>query len=429
MKIIKKANSFIQVCLKKGIVYIFSGSVLIKFISFFSSIVLIRLITKEDYGILASIENLYGYLHLIMGFGLGNAFLRFIVLSNTMQQKLGWYKYLVNAGTKNNIVILVLLFLVSNFFLKNTTTYVNSNYIMIFCLALPFQYLAEANTLTYRSLQLYRTYGSATVLIVFIVVGIRLIFVYFFGLFGAVVSFTLAYLIISIILIRYTLVKVFKGIEQEKIFDKQKCIAKKYSFHFMITNGIWTLFLLNDIFFLNFFLKDASLVAEYKVASVLPANLSIISQSVAIFITPFFISNENNKGWIKEKFLYLVLLLFISIGIICLLLNIFSVPIIAFLFGENYHNVSKYMELLLVVGFVNSVFRGPMANILSAVGKVKYNLYVSLMGLLLQIVFDIILIPIFGIWGVIFSNLTAYLMMTIVLLIIFNKQYHLLDQN
>ena len=44
----------------------------------------------------------------------------------------------------------------------------------------------------------------------------------------------------------------------------------------MITNGIWSLFMLMDIFLLGKLVNDPIIIADYKIAYAWPANISIV---------------------------------------------------------------------------------------------------------------------------------------------------------
>ena len=61
---------------KTGFFHIFGGSVINKAISFLSSIVLVRLLTKGEYGIFTYAWNIYSIILLFNGFGLESSTLQ-----------------------------------------------------------------------------------------------------------------------------------------------------------------------------------------------------------------------------------------------------------------------------------------------------------------------------------------------------------------
>ena len=59
----------------------------------------------------------------------------------------------------------------------------------------------------------------------------------------------------------------------------------------MITNGLWSAFMLNDTFLIGRYCSP-EVLAEYKVAYTIPGSVSLLSTSIGIFIAPYFVRNE-----------------------------------------------------------------------------------------------------------------------------------------
>ena len=73
------------------------------------------------------------------------------------------------------------------------------------------------------------------------------------------------------------------------------------------------------------------------------------------------------------------------------------------------------MRILLLASFFNNGIRATIANILSAIGIQKINLFIASGGIFFQIILDICLIPNFGEIGVAYSNMIVYAGMSIAL--------------
>ena len=82
------------------------------------------------------------------------------------------------------------------------------------------------------------------------------------------------------------------------------------------------------------------------------------------------------------------------------------------------------MRGLLIAAFLNNGIRYTCANILAAMGEIKYNMIVSGLGIFAQIVLDVLLIPRIGVMAVAISNCIVFLMMGITLLIVFMRKYY-----
>ncbi len=87
------------------------------------------------------------------------------------------------------------------------------------------------------------------------------------------------------------------------------------------------------------------------------------------------------------------------------------------------------MRLLIIAQFMNNAIRATTANVLAAMGKIRINMIVSFIGLGLQILFDILLIPRFGGYAVAFIGIANFSFMGLTLFLVFAKQYRLFKKD
>ena len=71
----------------KGAFAILSGAFLTKVAAFLGSLILVRIMSKSEFGVLGYMENLYTYACLFAGYGLNNAVYRYLVLKETEAEK------------------------------------------------------------------------------------------------------------------------------------------------------------------------------------------------------------------------------------------------------------------------------------------------------------------------------------------------------
>ena len=94
------------------------------------------------------------------------------------------------------------------------------------------------------------------------------------------------------------------------------------------------------------------------------------------------------------------------------------------MYGEQYLNIVGLMRLLLLAAFLNSGLRYTTANILAAMGEVRYNMIISGVGIFVQIILDFILIPRLGVIAVAISNCIVFFAMSIFLMVIFIHKFY-----
>jgi len=154
--------------------------------------------------------------------------------------------------------------------------------------------------------------------------------------------------------------------------------------------------------------------------------MSILTWAMGIFVAPYFTKHENEKDydWVKSKFNQVLKMTALIIGVDALLCFVLAKPLILLLFGKEYLFSVPIMKVLLLASFFNNGIRAPIANVLSAMGIQKLNLYVASGGIILQVLLDVLLIPDFGGMGVAWSNSVVYLSMSLMLSYIFWNKYY-----
>lgn len=417
-------NQFIKLK-EKGVFHIFFGSLLSKFVAFFGSVFLIRVLSKTSYGVLGYIENIYGYIYIFAGMGLGNALLRYVILAKTDEEKLGHYKYTIKTGTKFNIILVLIVSTISIFY-PHPEEFASAKWLLIIILfAMPFQFLTDSNSLTYRAMLDNKRYAMTAFITSVAVIASKYIGAVLFDLNGVVAANIIINAIfgISICIVTYNIY--FKGKQEAQIEKNDKKLVNRYSIQYMITNGIWAIFMLNDIFLLGRITGSASVVADYKVAYVLAGNVSIISMAIGIFIGPYFVKHESDHRWVWENYKKVFLATAGIIAPIVLILFIFAKPIISVLYGAQYENTVIVLRALLIAAFANSGLRFTTAHILSSMGQIKYNMIISCLGMLCQIGINILIIPIYGALGAAITSILVYSVMAISLFVVFIKKYRL----
>ena len=111
-------------------------------------------------------------------------------------------------------------------------------------------------------------------------------------------------------------------------------------------------------------------------------------------------------------------------GTVVVLIAIFSRPLIELMYGEQYLNIIPLMRVLLLAAFFNSGLRFTTANLLASMGEIKYNMIISGVGIAIQTILDLMLIPHFGVMAVAVSNCFIYFFMAIGLFYVFFKKYY-----
>lgn len=412
----------------KGALHILLGAFSTKFVSLFGSIFIVRLLTKSDYGLLGYIENLYSFIYIIGGLGLSNATIRYVVLADNLEKKKGYYIYIRNRSLIYNFIF-VFIFIVIDYLYPHPTEFEDSKLLIVIILfMLPFQYDMQNNLMLERAMFNNKRYAWLSFFTAAIFIAAKIVGAYVGDIIAVLILSTSVNIFCDIYTQRSVNKRYFNNIQTNKIAKKQRREIDIYSIQFMVTNGLWSLFMVMDVFLLGKLGASSIELADYKVAYIWPANLGIVGSCMAVFITPYFVKNENNLEWIRNNFkkIYLInLVVSIAIGISIWVL---AKPLIYIYSGAKYLNTIPLMRVILIGAVLNNGCRMITANALSAMGQVKYNMIVSAIGFVLQILLNLYLIPLCGSYGVAYTSIIVYSLMSIALIVVFIKKYYLNKQ-
>lgn len=407
---------------KKGLVHVLAGNFMTKLVSFFGSIFLVRVLSKQEYGILGYLENLYGYVLVLAGMGLSNAILRYVVRADDTSEKYAFFRYAYRKGFLWNLLLIALagVFII---FYPHKEDYKNYTWLInILLLGLPFQYLTDNVLCNERAMFANQRYAVMSFLLSFAIIISKIAFGYFGGIKAVVFSQVLVYALLAILMMLSTKKHYYSNISAVGLSAQTKRQVDGYSLQYMITNGLWTIFMLNDTFILGRFCNP-SVIAEYRAAYTLPGSVALISSALGIFVAPYFVRNENNPAWVKRNFIRVYSATAVVVGIVCLGIGVLARPVVWLLYGEEYLNIVGIMRILLLAAFLNCGLRFTTANLLAAMGEVKYNMIVSGIGMAMQIAINLYAAPIYGVISVTITSCVVYAFMAVALLVVFVKKH------
>ena len=407
-----------------GALHITIGTFLTKFVAFFGSIAVVRLMSKNEYGLMGYAENIYSYALIFAGAGLSNAVTRYLIISKDAGEKKKFFVYIVRTGIFINIIIAVLMCL-AGLSADIPSNYSDAKYLIpIAALLLPLQDLVNAELYTLRAFFMNKLYAVAAFVTSFLLIAGRITGAVKGGAAGVFWSRVLLNAIFAFAGFVYIWKKFFSGYTYSALNRSVKKDVISFSVQYMITNGFWAVLMLNDAFMLGQLLNDPGELADYKAACVLPGNISVFATAIGTFIAPYFIKNETDTEWVQKWFKKTYVITMTVAGTATLLVILLAEPLITLMYGEQYLNITDVMRVLLVGAFINSGLRYTTANLLAAMGQVKYNMIVSGTGILIQLVMDYVLIPRMGIMAVAVTDCVVFLMMAVVLLVVFYHMYY-----
>lgn len=383
---------------KTGFFSIFLSSVFSKVLVFIGSTIIVRILSKTDYGIYAYILNCVSMLCLLNDFGASTGALQFLTEVGKDDNKKG---AIINYSLKMacfSAVLSSILILLSPLYYpftlkmgKELTPYMFFvPFLTTLTTIFPVVLRANLDNKKYAKLQLFSTFSNYVLLIILSLL---------WGLVGAIVSHYIYYIVVLIYAI-YLCKNYLKNYNlKNKLLKEEKKEFLKFSLASQINNSISGFLIIVDTFLIGLMVAKEEVVAIYKVASAIPHALTFISSCVAIYILPYFIKNNNNFSWIRVNLKKLITYGFFGYGIICLFIIIFSKFIINLVYGSAYLDAVPTFIVLMVGLFFSSTFKVPCANIIHSMKKVRINIIVNVISIVINVISNIIFIRMWGFIG------------------------------
>jgi len=233
-----------------------------------------------------------------------------------------------------------------------------------------------------------------------------------FGVFGAALGSTVAFLIaglISILILYLALYKNLQGLDDNKsnILETVKTMLK-YGLPLSIS-VILSGFLVQFYNFLMAIYCTDLLIGNYQVAANFAVLITFFATPIVTVLFPTFskLDPEKDTETLRNVFQFSVKYAALLVVPAAAAVIALSQPAISTLFGEEYTYAPLYLTLL-AVNYLYSAFGNlSLGNLINGQGKTKVNLKLTLITSAIGFPLSLLLIPRFGIIGLIATGLTA----------------------
>lgn len=403
LKIVKEKLAALK---SRGFFHILIGSILVKIIAFISSIAVIRIISKEEYGLLSYVDNIYSYINLFSGLGLSTAILKYCSTLKTKEYNSYFFSIALKYGTLfqgilSGIVILICI--------KDGLLFPKAFFLLISLLFYPLLTQILATFQSYIRAQLnnnlFAKIGIVQAGLVFI---LSILFTLDLGVIGIVYARYIAIVIVLVMCFKFihSIGLRYSTNRIDVIGEKEKRDFWKLSISLMLANFFSMVMPLNEMFMINTFLKDELMTANYKVAVLIPSQMMFLASSILIYVFPRIAQMDSNK--ILKYTLKIEILLFILIFIAGIIGFGLTPLVVKLVYGDKYIDAIGLSKTYWIVYAINAGFRMLPMNILPAVGSTYFNSVFSILTCIFHTIILYFLIPLYGIYGAAYTLLIVY---------------------
>ena len=232
-----------------------------------------------------------------------------------------------------------------------------------------------------------------------------------FGVYGAVLGQTIAFLITGIISITFLYFKIYKKLNSKnsrpQIFQTLKNMLK-YGLPLsgsIILNGFMAQFY---AFLIAIYLSD-QIVGNYNLALNFAILVGFFVQPVTTIMFPAFskIDAKKDPKTLRDVFQYSVKYASLLIVPAAFMVMALSEPAVATLFPGKYELTPLYLSLYIIAYLFTAFGHLSNGNLIKGQGRTDINLKLGVLNTILGIILSLALIPTYGVLGLIATTLIA----------------------
>jgi O-antigen/teichoic acid export membrane protein len=369
--------------------YVFLSFLIAKICGFAGNLLVIRLLSENEFGVLSIALSVLTIFMPFTGFGSGQSLMRFGSISTDETEKRKISSYFFFKGLFFEILLIILFLCVSLFYYKKY-----ENIFIIFCFGvvrLAGYYFVSHIQVFYRITGKNRIFAKVNNVVNIGGLVLILILTYFFKFYGYLIAIA-----ITPYLSLFWLNKEIYSFHQ--FIPKNYREMWRYGAFTAATSLISDTMFSLDILLLGFLMNETA-VANYRVAILIPSNITFLAISFLQSDLPLLSKNYQNKTFLKSYVInFHKVFIPVCIGIFIFFM-FFDRYILKYFFGTAYIDNSELLMVLLIGFNIGMLTRNLYGNLLPAVGKVEINTWVGIASLIFLAVAAYLLIPVYGTLG------------------------------
>jgi O-antigen/teichoic acid export membrane protein len=372
--------------------YVLFSTMAARVLSFLGSWIALQLIEAKELGVILFAYGIVQFIIPIGGFGLHQSLIRYGALLKSEDEKQQLFSYVLKKGIVASIAIILVLVGIGYFIpFQFNKTYV---YFSILSLSILTVFILEIIKIQFRLQHKNRLYAITEFWYNIILTGLIFGLSYLFQGMGYIIALIVSPVLTALFFIKKLNVK----LHIKNNLKITNLSFWKYGFFGGLSSVVTQLLILIDIILIGYLMDDPVAVTNYRYISIIPFSLLFLPR---VFITTDFVTfteKIHQKDYIN-RYIKNYMLFFGVVSILLLLFSYFFAEQILYIFGVEYMDYADSF-LILIMGIVGIyIFRGLFGNLLSSIGKIELNYYIISIAIVINVISNYYLIPLYGIKG------------------------------
>ena len=404
---------------RAGFFHVFGANAINKLVAFLANILIVRFMTKDDYGLFSYANSIYSMFALFTGLGMISAVLIYCAEKRADDEKAKYYRYGLTRGLAVDAFLVLIMFAASLLFVFPLED--AGFFIGLLAPLLLIDYVFQFETICLRSKKENKRFAYLQISYSLFYGSLSCIGALLGGIVGVIAGRYLAYAA-SVIVGAFLLKGLGLGMRNAGKLKREEASGM---WRYSIENGAASImgqivYLLNVVI-VGHVLIDASAVAAYKVATMLPEGFLFIPSSILVFTGPYFIEHNDDMKWFRKNAIRLFTATEAMMIVLAALLIIFAEPVIVLLWGEIYLDSVPAFRVM-AASLLITPLRTVCVNLLACLRMTRENLVITALALGIDVLVVYILTNTHGIVGASWAVLGVVLFAAILSAILLEKR-------
>lgn len=408
----------------KGVTIVLVFSLLAALLGYLVRVLLVRVLTVEDFGLFYAVFSFLGLLGVFKSIGQEQAIVKFIpeFLHNKRNDLVkSSILYVTTVIFITNIIVITAIYLLSSYL---STNFFHSPKADIVLKLMAIAFFIDSFVLSLKSIlqgfQKMGYYGGIDLIrmiliLAIILAGLKL----HYGILLPVYAYILTPLVLLVIFSFMFVKRIFPEFIKSKFILDFGIFKKLFKYGFFVLTTSTGLIILGytDTIVLTYF-SGLKSVALYNIAFPTANALSYFPKAIVGILVPLtaelWIRNRKEmiSAGIELLYKYSIMIIVPAVFFILSLTD----PIIIILFGEGYIPASNALKILSI-GMIFTVLYAINSAFFSGIGKPEISSKIVYTAAIFNLIFNLILVPLIGIIGAALTSTASLLIMMVIGLI------------
>lgn len=399
VQVTKKLSNISRALFCGGFFDIVGAGTLNKAIATIMSIVLVRVLSKYDYGVYSYAFNIASFFIIFNGLGATSAALQLCCEAfNDQDLERRIYAFAYRVSYAVGFAYLLIILVIALFIPLSIPS--AGKILALYCAYPLLQQLCDIKTILLRVRLQNREYALSMNVQTVLMCVLSIAGAAVFEAIGLAIGQSLA-LLLSYIWLCWRF-----PFERKPLFSSGASLGREGLLQFWkialisaFNSGVSQAFTLLGTMFIGMFTADELMVSSYRVASTIPFALLFFPSAIVTYIYPHFVRHKDDKRWTLRSYGLVTAGSILLVGLITVSFIVFARPIVSIIFGEQYSDAVPVMRLVMVGFFITAAFRTPAGNLLVTQRKLVTNSVIGIITIVVCFIASYALIPSFGMMG------------------------------